>query len=87
MAYVITDDCIKDLLCVSECATGAIRPAQDEPELETVPQLYINADECIECGACVSVCASDAIHAAEDLPPEKRHFIEKNAAFYSGASV
>ena len=87
MPYVITDDCIKDLLCVDECATGAIHPTQEEAKLGTVPQLYINPDECLECGACVSVCVSNAIHAADDLPPEKRHLLEENAAFYSTASA
>jgi ferredoxin len=87
MAYVITDDCVKDLLCVDECVTGAIHPAKDEPELDAAPQLYINAEECLDCGACVSVCASNAIYAADDLPPEKRHFVEDSAAFYAKASA
>ena len=27
MAYVVTDACIKDFVCVAECATAAIAPA------------------------------------------------------------
>ncbi len=26
MAYVVTDACIKDFVCVAECATAAIAP-------------------------------------------------------------
>lgn len=84
MAYVITDDCVKDFLCVDECVTGAIHPTKDEA-VDAAPQLYINAEECLDCGACVSVCGSNAIHPADDLPPEKGHAVEANAAYYAKA--
>ena len=29
MAYVITDACTKDFVCVAECATAAIAPQSD----------------------------------------------------------
>ena len=66
MAYVITENCVKDLLCVDECVMGAIHPAEDKAATGTVPPLYINPDECVQCGACVSVCVSDAIHFTND---------------------
>ncbi|MGB5155521.1 MAG: 4Fe-4S binding protein, partial [Candidatus Sulfotelmatobacter sp.] len=31
MAYVITDSCIKDSLCVDVCPTDCIHPNLDEP--------------------------------------------------------
>jgi len=34
MAYVITDSCIKDLLCVDACPTDCIHPKKDEPAFE-----------------------------------------------------
>ena len=40
MAYVITDNCIKDSLCVEVCPTDCIHPKQDEPEFETATQMY-----------------------------------------------
>ena len=34
MAYVITDTCIKDSLCVEVCPTDCIHPKTDEPGFE-----------------------------------------------------
>jgi ferredoxin len=82
MAFVITDTCIKDLLCVDACPTDCIHPKKDEPTFETDKQLYINPDDCIDCGACVPVCTSDSIFAVDDLPDDKKHFIESNAGYY-----
>ena len=83
MAYVITDTCIKDLLCVDVCPTDCIHPKKDVPAFETVSQLYVDPNGCIDCGACVPVCTSDSIHALDDVPDDKKDFIEKNAAFYA----
>ena len=44
MAYVVTDACVKDFACVSECATAAIAPQQDDPAAATVSQVYINPE-------------------------------------------
>ena len=82
MAFVITDSCIKDLLCVDACPTDCIHPKKDEPAFETATQLYIYPDDCIDCGACVPVCTSDSIFAADDLPDDKKHFIESNVGYY-----
>jgi len=83
MAYVITDTCIKDFLCVDACPVDCIHPKQDEPAVETATQLYINAAECIDCGACVPVCTSGSIFAEGELPEDKAEFKDKNAAFYN----
>jgi len=83
MAYVVTDACIKDFLCVSECTTAAIAPDQNEPVAATVSQVYINPDECIDCGNCASVCESNAIFALDELPADKAQFADKNKAYFN----
>jgi len=83
MAHVITDSCIKDLLCVDACPTDCIHPKQDEEKFEQATQLYIDQNECIDCGACMSVCPSNSIFPADELPDDKKDFAEKNAAFYA----
>lgn len=82
MAYVVTDACTKDFVCVTECAVSAIAPQPNEDAAQTVPQVYINPDECIDCGSCASLCAHEAIYAEADLPADKAHFAEKNRAYF-----
>ena len=36
MAYVVTDACVKDFVCVAECATAALAPAAGDPDALTV---------------------------------------------------
>jgi ferredoxin len=83
MAFVVTDACVKDFLCVAECSTAAIAPAASDAAAATVSQVYINPDECIDCGNCVSICESNAIFALEDLPAGKAQFAEKNRAYFN----
>jgi ferredoxin len=83
MAYVITDTCIKDELCVDVCPTDCIHPKKDEPQFEAATQVYVDPEGCIDCGACVPVCTSDSIFVAEELPEGKKEFLEKNAAYYA----
>ena len=83
MAFVVTDACIKDFLCVAECSTAAIAPAAGDAAAATVSQVYINPDECIDCGNCASICESNAIFALEDLPTNKAAFAEKNRAYFN----
>src|SRR5689334_2211944 len=40
MAYVITDSCIKDELCVEVCPVDCIHPKKDEPQFKETTQLY-----------------------------------------------
>jgi len=82
MAYVITDSCIKDELCVEACPVDCIHPKKDEPQFEAATQLYVDPEACIDCGACVPACTSDSIFVAEELPADKAEFLEKNAAYY-----
>jgi NAD-dependent dihydropyrimidine dehydrogenase PreA subunit len=86
MAYVITDTCIKDFLCVDACPVDCIHPKQDEPEVEAATQLYVDPASCIDCGACVPACTSDSIHPADDLTDEQKKFVDANAAFYAHQS-
>ena len=84
MAYVINEPCIgvKDGSCTEVGPVDCIHPAPDEPEFETVDQLYIDPDECIDCDACVEACPVDAITPLDQVPPEWHAFIERNAAYF-----
>ena len=84
MAYVITDNCIKDELCIQACPVDCIHPRNDEPAFPEAKQVYVDPAECIDCGACVPACTSDAIFALDDVPPDKRQFIEVNASYFAG---
>ena len=83
MAYVITDNCIKDELCVEACPVDCIHPLKQEPAFETATQLYVDPNGCIDCGACIPACGSDAVFALDDVPADKKDFVEKNAAFFA----
>lgn len=83
MAHVITDNCVKDYLCVDACPGDAIHPTKAEPAAETATQLYINPAECMDCGACISECTKDAIFPADDVPADKADATDKNAAFFA----
>lgn len=83
MAYVVTDACTKDFVCVAECPTSAIAPQQSDAEAATVPQVYIKAEECIDCGNCATVCPSSAIFAMDELPADKAEYVDKNAAYFN----
>lgn len=82
MAYVIVDTCSKDALCVEVCPTDAIHPKKDEPEFETVGQLYVDQEGCIDCGACIPVCPTNSIFPGDDIPEDKKEFTAKNAEFF-----
>jgi len=83
MAYVITESCVKDELCVEVCPVDCIHPRKDDPTFESAPQLYINPGECLDCGACVPVCPTNSIFPQDELPPESAEFAPKNAEFYT----
>ena len=82
MAYVITDSCIKDLLCVDACPTDCIHPKKDETAFDSVKQIYVDPAGCIDCGACVPVCTSDSIRPIDELTAEEQRFVALNAGFY-----
>ena len=83
LAYVITDTCTKDELCVAACPVDCIHPKKDAPRFEQSPQLYIDPVACIDCGACVPVCPTESVFVLEDLPPDKAQLAEINAAYYA----
>src|SRR5271157_491893 len=85
MAYIITDTCTKDELCVEACPTDCIHPKKDEEGFEAATQLYVDPEGCIDCGACVPVCPSNSLFIVDEVPADKQEFIEKNAAYYAKA--
>ena len=82
MAYVITDACVKDFICVEQCATLAIAPMQGDPAAGTVAQVFINPDECIDCGACEPACPVSAIFEESAVPAQWREYIQINADYF-----
>jgi ferredoxin len=82
MAYVITDACVKDFLCVEECSMDAIAPKAGDPKAGEVSQVFINPQECADCGACIAVCEHDAIFSEDSLPADKADAAAKNAEFF-----
>lgn len=83
MAFVITDNCIKDALCVDACPVDCIHPRTDETaSFESATQMYVNPGECIDCGACIPVCTSDAIFPLDEVPADKHQFIAANEAYF-----
>ena len=83
MAYVITDTCTKDELCVQACPVDCIHPKQDEAGFAETPQLYVQPDDCIDCGACIPVCPTNSIFVLDELPEEYARFAAINAAHYN----
>ena len=83
MAYVITDTCTKDELCVQACPVDCIHPKQDEGDFASAPQLYVNPNDCIDCGACVPVCPTNSVFAVDDVPADLSRFIDLNAQHYN----
>jgi NAD-dependent dihydropyrimidine dehydrogenase PreA subunit len=82
MAYVITDTCTKDALCVDACPVDCIHPKKDEAGFDETAQLFVNPADCIDCGACVPVCPTSSVFPLDELPAELAAFTEKNAAHY-----
>ncbi|MFN7998573.1 MAG: ferredoxin family protein [Bryobacteraceae bacterium] len=82
MAYVITDACTKDELCVEACPVDCIHPKKDEGNFEEAKHLAIEPDDCIDCGACVPVCPTNAIYPLTELPDDLAHFAAENATYY-----
>lgn len=83
MAYVITDTCTKDELCVEACPVDCIHPKKDEDSFTDAPHLYVNPADCIDCGACVPVCPTSSVFPIDELPADLAQFAEVNAAHYN----
>ncbi len=82
MAYVITDSCTKDNLCVEACPVDCIKPLEGDDDYDEVDQLFIHPEECIDCGACIPVCPTESIFELDEVPDDEQEFIEKNAAYF-----
>jgi NAD-dependent dihydropyrimidine dehydrogenase PreA subunit len=78
VAYIITDDCIKDELCIQACPVDCIHPRGDEDDFAAAAQMYVDPDNCIDCGACLPVCPSNSLFPLDELPVAKQQFIEVN---------
>ncbi len=83
MAYVITEGCTKDALCVDACPVDCIHPKTDEPGFDEAETLFVNPADCIDCGACIPVCPTSSMYSVEELPAELSHWIEKNATYFA----
>jgi ferredoxin len=83
MAYVITDTCTKDELCIQACPVDCIHPRSDEDGFEAAPQVYVDPANCIDCGACIPVCPSNSIFPMDEVPADKQQFIAINEAHYN----
>ena len=82
MAYIITNTCTKDELCIDACPVDCIHPKSDEPQFAEAEQLYVDPETCVDCGACIPVCPTSSIYVDSDLPAELAAFAEVNAAYY-----
>ncbi len=83
MAFVITDNCIKDALCVDARPVDCIHPRMDEAAFEAATQMYVDPAECIDCGACIPACTSNGLFALDEVPADKQQFIAVNAAHFA----
>ncbi len=82
MAYVITDGCTKDALCIDACPVDCIHPKQDEAQFDEAKTLSVDPVECVDCGACVPVCPVGAIYPLDEVPAEMAEAIQANAAYF-----
>ena len=82
MAYVITDTCTKDELCVEACPVDCIHPKKDESGFDEIKHLMIDPEACIDCGACVPVCPTNSVYALDELPADLQAFAGANAAYF-----
>ena len=84
MTFIICEPCIgeKDTACVDACPVDCIHPRSDEPEFESLEQLYIDPEECIDCGACVPECPVEAIFPEAEVPEQWSHYVGINYEWY-----
>lgn len=87
MAYVITQSCCNDAVCVEVCPVDCIHPGPDDTAYAEAEQLYIDPATCIDCNACAEVCPVEAIFPEAELPEGLREFAALNAGFFAHAGA
>ena len=86
MAYVITDTCTKDELCVEACPTDCIHPKKDEDGFRSgaPSSMSIQTAASIVARAFRSA-RRNSIFVVDEVPADKQEFIAKNAEHYATA--
>jgi hypothetical protein len=82
MAYVITDTCIKDLLCADVCPTDCIHPKKDEPASRRRPS-SMSIPRAASTVELASQCAPRIRSLPDDLPDELKPFVDANAVYFA----
>jgi ferredoxin len=83
VAFVITNDCVKDELCIQACPVDCIHPRGDESDFAAATQMYVNPGECIDCGACIPVCPSNSIFPLDEVPADRQEYVAINEAHFA----
>ena len=70
MAYVITDNCIKDALCVDVCPTDCIHRRKTSPNSRPPRRCLLILPDALTAALAFQP-ASDSIYTQEDLPDDR----------------
>jgi ferredoxin--NADP+ reductase len=87
MAYVITQHCCNDAICVEVCPVNCISPTPNDSQYIKAEMLYIDPNRCTDCEACVEVCPVGAIHRREELPEHLARYAEINADYFQATAA
>jgi len=87
MAYVITQNCCNDAVCVEVCPVGCIEPGPLSADYKSAEMLYIDPNRCIDCEACFEVCPVGAIYPEDRLPKNLKRYAEINARFFEAEAA
>lgn len=87
MAFVITQNCCNDAVCVEVCPIGCIEPGPIAADYMHTEMLYIDPNRCTDCEACIEVCPVQAIYPKERLPKHLERYAEINARFFETRSA
>ncbi|GAB5487535.1 MAG: hypothetical protein Pars2KO_11050 [Parasphingorhabdus sp.] len=82
MAFVITQNCCNDAVCVEVCPADCIEPRPNSADYKNAEMLYIDPSRCTNCEACYEVCPVGAIYPENRLPDNLKRYAEINAQFF-----